>query len=95
MFAITHSAAQRVPKPSRTRIEQIASEISAKIRLGTGPTCSGLGKCCDIWAKFVGFSHPCFRKRLKPNQTRKHRSPQSAAKGDAALEISGIAIVSG
>ena len=29
-------------------MEQIASEVSAKIKLGTGPICSGFGKCCDI-----------------------------------------------
>lgn len=74
-------AAQRVPQPNRTKMEQMASEVSAKIKLGTDPICSGLGKCCDIWAKFVGFSHPCFRNRLKPNETRKQRSPQSNAAG--------------
>src|SRR3954462_9550066 len=72
-----NKAAQRVPKPKMTRIEQIASEVSAKIKLGTGPIWSGSGKCCAICAKLVGFSHPCLRNRLRPNQARNQRRPQS------------------
>jgi hypothetical protein len=65
-------------------------------KLGAGPRCRGLGKWAAIWAKLVGFSHPCFRKRLKPNQTRKQRRPQSNAAGqdEVSSEASEIVVLS-
>ena len=70
-----------VAHPIITRIEQIASETNAKLKLADGPMPIGSGKCSDILLKPVIFSMPCLKKTPRPSHTRNSNKAASVFTG--------------
>lgn len=91
-----HSAAQRVPRPKRTKIEQIASEVSAKITRHR-PNMYRIGKVLRHLCEVRGLLPSMLQKKThaEPDAQTEEPPVESDRSGYSLLDILKVGVLFG